>query len=70
VIIWERELQVKVKKIKPHRTKHVGDAGIIHIIDVKGIARVVVLVERRNCDNPAGEIDTDHLMEIKVSIVN
>ena len=48
MIKWERELQVKVRKIKPLVIKHVEDAGSIVIIEEKDSVHLADLVELQN----------------------
>ena len=68
VIKWVKEHQVKERKIKLPLIKRVDDVEDILFIGVKNIVLTVVLGGLLNWGNLAGEIGTDHLMEIKVFI--
>ena len=48
MIRWEKERQVKVRKIKPQHIKPVEDVVGTLITGEKAFVRIVVLVERPN----------------------
>jgi hypothetical protein len=66
VIIWEKELQVKEKKIKQQAIKLVEDAEDIVTIDKNDIALIVVSEELQSYGNQQYGIDFAHLMAIRV----
>jgi hypothetical protein len=65
VIIWEKELQVKEKKIKQRLIKLAEDVEDIVIIDKRVFVLIVDLEELQNYDSLDGEIGILHLKEIK-----
>ena len=65
MIIWEKELQVKVRRIRQRATRHVEDVENMHTIEERNFVRAVVSEGLQSYVNQAGEIDIDHLMEIK-----
>jgi hypothetical protein len=62
---WEKEHQVRGRRIKQHLIKPAEDVGITLIIAERDIVLVVASVERQNYDNLVGEIDTVPLTAIK-----
>ena len=70
MIVWEKELQVKVRRIRQRATRHAEDVESMHIIEERDFARAVVLGGQQNYVNHPGEIDTAPLMEIKGFINN
>ena len=66
MIQWVKELQVRVRKIRQHLIKLVGDVVNIPIIGVRDSARVVDLEELPNYANQDGGIDIEPLMVKKV----
>jgi len=65
---WEKEHQVKERKIKPHHIKPVDDVEDIHTIEESDIAHIVVLAGWQNLGNLVGEIDIELLKLIKAFI--
>jgi hypothetical protein len=68
VIIWEKVLRVKVKKIRQHLIRPVEDVGNTHFIVVNDIVQVVVLKELLSFVNQVGVIDIALSMEIRASV--
>jgi hypothetical protein len=68
VIIWEKVLRVKVKKIRQHLIKLVEGVENTHFIVVSDIVQVVVLKELLSFDNQVGVIDIALSMEIRASV--
>ena len=65
---WEREHQVRGKKIKQQAIKLVGDVEIILTIVESDFVQVVALEGLQNCANMRGVTEIVLLMEIKVFI--
>ena len=70
MIIWEKVLQVKEKKIKQHLIRPVEDVGGILIIEGRDSVLIVDLVELQNFDNQPGGIGIERSMAIKVFTAN
>jgi hypothetical protein len=68
VIIWEKVLRVKVKKIRQHLIRPVEDVENTHFIVVNDIVQVVVLKELLSFVNQVGVIDIALSMEIRASV--
>jgi len=68
VIIWEKVLRVKVKKIRQHLIKLVEGVENTHFIVVSDIVQVVVLKELLSFVNQVGVIDIALSMEIRASV--
>lgn len=66
MIQWVKELQVRVKKIRQHLIKLVGDVENIPIIGVRDSARAVDLEGLPNYANQDGGIDIGPLMVKRV----
>ena len=66
MIQWVKELQVRVRKIRQHLIKLVGDVVSILIIGVRDSAQVVDLEELPNYANQDGGIDIELLMVKRV----
>ena len=67
---WEREHQVRERKIKQLVIRLAEDVASIHITGKKDFVLLAGLEERQNFDNLRGEIAIDLLMETRVFINN
>ena len=68
MIKWEKELQVRERRIRQQLIRPVEDAEGILFIGEKDIVLIADLVVLQNWDNQVGVIDIELLMGKKVSI--